>query len=617
MCSLLLLAPDLATMSYYSCYLGRGCCLLLLLLLLLLVPHLRQAAALSFQYDFSIPGVLDRADLMYIHDSFGAGDRVILTKMTNGSVGRVAYAQPVRLWDCRTGMVASFTTTFSFAIGGNHNITRGDGMAFFIGPFPPRLPPNSGAGFLGLYSNPNLSGSLPTVGVEFDTFWNQDLDPPGVTDHVGININSIHSANWTLNIPDLGLYGTMSANVTYDAGSRMMAVSLRLADGSTHDVQLPMDIVVAGVPQQDVAIGFSASTGSFFESHHLLSWYFSSTDMPAVSRESSYQELPEMSTSARIYLPVPMEFSYEELSAATDGFNKDTRFLGSGCFGEVYEGDLRHPSLPNPKVAVKKLKPLAEQSRKNYISEIMILGLLNHRNLVRLVGWCDGGVEKQLLVYELVQNKSIDEYLHGPARLLMWSERYRIALGVARAIEYLQAGCHNLIVLHRDIKPSNVLLDEQFEAKLGDFGLVRWVDPGQSSLGGTQMIGTMVYMDPTCIATRTVSTASDVYSFGVLLLEMATGKKLDVVQDARDLVRTVHECYDRGKVLEAVDNRLNGFHEGQAKRMLVVGLLCVQSERRDRPEITNVIKLLSDLSHPLPDFGVRSDTCTNAIQQNS
>ncbi|CAL4945816.1 unnamed protein product [Urochloa decumbens] len=507
MCSLLLLAPDLATMSYYSCYLGRGCCLLLLLLLLLLVLHLRQAAALSFQYDFSIPGVLDRADLMYIHDSFGAGDRVILTKMTNGSVGRVAYAQPVRLWDCRTGMVASL--------------------------------------------------------------------------------------------------------------SRMMAVSLRLADGSTHDVQLPMDIVVAGVPQQDVAIGFSASTGSFFESHHLLSWYFSSTDMPAVSRESSYQELPEMSTSARIYLPVPMEFSYEELSAATDGFNKDTRFLGSGCFGEVYEGDLRHPSLPNPKVAVKKLKPLAEQSRKNYISEIMILGLLNHRNLVRLVGWCDGGVEKQLLVYELVQNKSIDEYLHGPARLLMWSERYRIALGVARAIEYLQAGCHNLIVLHRDIKPSNVLLDEQFEAKLGDFGLVRWVDPGQSSLGGTQMIGTMVYMDPTCIATRTVSTASDVYSFGVLLLEMATGKKLDVVQDARDLVRTVQECYDRGKVLEAVDNRLNGFHEGQAKRMLVVGLLCVQSERRDRPEITNVIKLLSDLSHPLPDFGVRSDTCTNAIQQNS
>lgn len=206
-----------------------------------------EATTLSFWYDFSTPGVVDRADLIYKNDSWGASDRVMLTKVTNGSVGRVAYAQPARLWDGRTGEVASFATSFSFAIDGNHNSNRGDGIAFFVGPFPPTVPPKSNAGYLGLYSNQNLSlsgsGSPSTVAVEFDTYWNQDLDPPGVTDHVGINVNSIHSANYTTDVPDLGIYGTMSANIAYNAGSRMMAVSLRLADGSTHEVQMLVDII--------------------------------------------------------------------------------------------------------------------------------------------------------------------------------------------------------------------------------------------------------------------------------------------------------------------------------------------------------------------------------------
>ncbi|KAF8762435.1 hypothetical protein HU200_009397 [Digitaria exilis] len=386
-----------------------------------------EATTLSFWYDFSTPGVVDRADLIYKNDSWGASDRVMLTKVTNGSVGRVAYAQPARLWDGRTGEVASFATSFSFAIDGNHNSNRGDGIAFFVGPFPPTVPPKSNAGYLGLYSNQNLSlsgsGSPSTVAVEFDTYWNQDLDPPGVTDHVGINVNSIHSANYTTDVPDLGIYAV-----------------------------------------------------------------------------SSDQKLPKAVTSATISLPVPLEFSYQELFEATDGFNEGTRLLGSGYFGEVYLGHLPHPGLPNPDVAVKKLKSHAEQLRKNYVSEITILGLLNHRNPVKLVGWCDGGDGKQLLVYELVKNGSVDDHLHGPAGRsspLTWPQRYKIALGVGRAIEYLHTGCHNLIVLHRDIKPSNVMLDERFDAKLADFGLVRSVDPGQSSLGGTEMNGTRGAPPPT------------------------------------------------------------------------------------------------------------------------
>ncbi|KAG2603061.1 hypothetical protein PVAP13_5KG743201 [Panicum virgatum] len=255
---------------------GSLCQLLLLL----------QAAALSFQYDFSIPGVLDRANLVYINDSFSAGDRISLSNMSDNSVGRVAYAQPVRLWDCRTGAAASFATSFSFAIVGNHSSTRGDGMAFFVGPFPATMPWESGAQYLGLYTNQNLMGSPPTVAVEFDTFWNSNLDPPGVADHVGIDVNSIRSANYTRDLPSLGLYGTMSANITYDAGSRMMAVSIRLADGSIHGVQTSVDLRAAGLPQE-AAVGFSASTGGFFESHQLLSWAFNSTDMAAGNPNST------------------------------------------------------------------------------------------------------------------------------------------------------------------------------------------------------------------------------------------------------------------------------------------------------------------------------------------
>ncbi|CAN6247000.1 unnamed protein product [Urochloa humidicola] len=258
----------------------------LLLLVVSLCSVLLQTAAISFQYDFSIPGVLNRANLLYLNDSFGDSDKISLTKMSNVSAGRVAYKQPVRLWDCRTGNAASFTTSFSFTIGGNHNNTRGDGMAFFVGPFPPILPADSLAGFLGLFNNPAHSGSLPIVAVEFDTFWNPELDPPGVADHVGIDINSIHSTNYTTDVPNLGLYGTMSANITYDAGSKMMAVTLRLADGSTHSVQTPVDFRAAGVPQ-DSAIGFSAATGTFFESHQLLSWSFNSTDIAGDNTNST------------------------------------------------------------------------------------------------------------------------------------------------------------------------------------------------------------------------------------------------------------------------------------------------------------------------------------------
>ncbi|TKV99840.1 hypothetical protein SEVIR_8G070301v4 [Setaria viridis] len=150
------------------------------------------------------------------------------------------------------------------------------------------------------------------------------------------------------------------------------------------------------------------------------------------------------------------------------------------------------------------------------------------------------------------------------------------------------------------------MLDASFEAKLGDFGLVWQVDPGEGSLRGTTMIGTRVYMDPVCISRDTVSTASDMYSFGVLLLEIATGMKPGEVPGTgghltNTLVAAVRESNGRGNVLEMADKRLKGnFDESQTTRVLHVGLLCAQLERKDRPDIRNAVNWLSNPSHPVP-----------------
>ncbi|WVZ83160.1 hypothetical protein U9M48_030333 [Paspalum notatum var. saurae] len=245
---------------------GNSIVLLLSLVYLLWLPHV---TSLSFDYNFSNLTTPDAIN--YTGDATAAGDRIDLTRDANWSTGWVSNGQPLRLWDDSTGMVASFTSNFTFAIKANSS-PQGDGMAFFVRPYNWSLPPqDSREGFLGLVNNPNNSANTyfpPTVGVEFDTNRNM-WDPTNTVNHVGVDVNSITSAVYTA-LPDGCFNGTMSAWVKYDASSKNLSVTLGFNDLpqlGLYNVSATVDLVKdAGLPH-DVAVGFSGATRNLTERH--------------------------------------------------------------------------------------------------------------------------------------------------------------------------------------------------------------------------------------------------------------------------------------------------------------------------------------------------------------
>ncbi|CAN6343750.1 unnamed protein product [Urochloa humidicola] len=318
----------------------------------------------------------------------------------------------------------------------------------------------------------------------------------------------------------------------------------------------------------------------------------------------------------------PKQFRYVELAMATGNFSVKHK-LGEGGFGSVYRGYIREMDLH---VAIKRVSKSSKQGRKEYASEVRIISLLRHRNLVQLIGWCHGRGEL-LLVYELMPNGSLDRHLYSDVAL-PWPVRHEIVLGIGSALLYLHQDWEQC-VLHRDIKPSNVMLDASFNAKLGDFGLARLVDHGRRS-HTTVVAGTMGYMDPDYMINGRAGTESDVYSFGVVLLEIACGRQPLVVSSSREgdhhemsrplvalarhadehgeeddvihIVQWVWEFYGRGAILDAADDRLKGdFNPGEMETVMVVGLWCAQPNRSLRPSIRQAVNVLRREA-PLPSL---------------
>jgi serine/threonine protein kinase len=323
--------------------------------------------------------------------------------------------------------------------------------------------------------------------------------------------------------------------------------------------------------------------------------------------ERVYQDELEQGTG-------PRRFTYDELTAATNGFSSRNK-LGEGGFGCVYRGFLNDANLH---IAVKKVSKSSRQGWKEFASEVRIISRLRHRNLVQLLGWFNGGDDDDLLlVYELMHNGSLDAHLYKLDHLVPWTVRYEVALGLGSALLYLHQEMEQCVV-HRDIKPSNIMLDRSFSAKLGDFGLARFVCDGRGSLT-TGAAGTLGYMDPKCVFSGTASVESDVYSFGVVLLEIACCRKPAVAQDNDDgavihLLQWVWESYGEGAILKAADTRLDGkFPEKEMECVMVVGLWCGHPDPSQRPSIRQAVSVLR-LEAPLPSLPTKMPVAAYMVQ---
>lgn len=300
---------------------------------------------------------------------------------------------------------------------------------------------------------------------------------------------------------------------------------------------------------------------------------------------------------------LPRRFNYKELEIATDNFKIH---IGSGGFGTVYKGVLPDETL----VAVKKITNLGVQGRRDFCTEIAVIGNVHHINLVKLRGFCAQGA--CLLVYEYMNRGSLDRILFGIGPVLEWQERFDVALGTARGLVYLHCGCDQKII-HCDIKPENILLHDNFQAKISDFGLSKLLSPEQSGLF-TTMRGTRGYLAPEWLTNSSISEKTDVYSFGMVLLELVSGRKNCMVRTQthglEEASSGTHstlssgsgvgyfplvalEMHEQGKYLELVDPRLeNRVVSEDVEKLVRVALCCVHEEPHLRPSMVSVVGML-------------------------
>ncbi|XVE60365.1 hypothetical protein DITRI_Ditri05aG0123000 [Diplodiscus trichospermus] len=306
------------------------------------------------------------------------------------------------------------------------------------------------------------------------------------------------------------------------------------------------------------------------------------------------------------YIPgLPQKFDYEELEVATDNFKTQ---IGSGGFGAVYRGILPDKTV----VAVKKITNLGIQGKKEFCTEIAVIGNIHHVNLVKLRGFCAQG-RQRFLVYEYMNRGSLDRTLFGSGPVLEWQERFDIALGTARGLAYLHSGCEHKII-HCDVKPENILLHDHFQAKISDFGLSKLLSPEQSGLF-TTMRGTRGYLAPEWLTNSAISEKTDIYSFGMVLLELVSGRKncslksqshsIDYTSSGggnsstSSVMGLVYfplfalEMHEQGRYLELADPRLEGRVTNEDVEKLVrVALCCVHEEPTLRPSMATVVGML-------------------------
>ncbi|KAM0861572.1 hypothetical protein ACQ4PT_045815 [Festuca glaucescens] len=475
------------------------------------------------------------------------------------------------------------------------------------------MPANAYGGSIGLHHDGDGFDPEQFVAVEFDPFKNSfDRDP---FDHIGIDINSVGNSANTTALANFSLNGDMTAYVTFNSTTRMLVATLHFDYNPSLDpVEVSKQLIdpVTALLPSEVAVGFSAGTGSHIELHQIMSWSFNSTLAP---KGDAF--LKGAGDFAK-------RFEYRELAIGTNNFS---RVLGQGAFGVVYEGKLIGRDGQQHQIAVKKIKG-SNGDTEDFQAELKTISETRRKNLVSLMGWCSRNRRNSMdfmcwcrpkqstelfLVYELVPNGNLDAHLNKNEQVLPWAMRYNIVKNIGSALRYLHHEC-NKCILHRDIKPSNILLDEQFNAKLADFGLSRiahgkkeaLLTTASETLGGGSIVnavvltkanGTVAYMDPKCMKDGIISIncRSDVYSFGIVLLEIAcTGKSRVEVWDLYK--------YNPENLVAAADPRLNGdFDVAEMRHVVVLGLWCSFPDDTRRPSMLQAMEVL-ERSRALPNL---------------
>lgn len=573
-----------------------------------------------------------------------------LLELTNGMVrlkGHAFHPTPLHLHESPNGTVQSFSISFVFAILCDYPDSCGHGLAFFIAPSK-----NFASAFwtqyLGLFNNKNNGDPNNHIfAIELDTVQNDDLQDIS-NNHIGININSLYS----MKSRDAGFYDDKSGDfknltlisqkamqvwVNYDREITQINVTM-----APLNVEKPVKPLLSTtynlstVLTDSAYIGFSSSTGTVSGKHYVLGWSFG-MNSPAPSIDIA--KLPRLGQKARskvlqTILPIvavvfllsagttiflcmrrnlryaelredweveygPRRFCYKDLFDATEGF-KNKHLLGTGGFGSVYKGVLPISRLD---IAVKRVSHDSTQGMKEFIAEIVSIGCLQHRNLVQLLGYCRRKGEL-LLVYDYMPNGSLDKYLYGKEGkpTLDWTQRFQIIKGVASGLLYLHEESEKVII-HRDIKASNVLLDNDTNARIGDFGLARLYDHGTDP-ETTRVVGTIGYLAPELARGGKATPLTDVFAFGMFILEVTCGQK-PVMQNTEDdqlvLIDWVLEHWHKGSLADTVDIKLQGeYNIDEACLALNIGLLCSHPLISVRPNMRQVVQYLNK-DIPLPE----------------
>ncbi|CAL5408513.1 unnamed protein product [Camellia sinensis] len=313
-----------------------------------------------------------------------------------------------------------------------------------------------------------------------------------------------------------------------------------------------------------------------------------------------------------------LQYDFGTIQAATNNFSDDNK-IGEGGFGHVYKGKL----INGKEIAVKRLSQNSGQGGEEFKNDVLLVAKLQHRNLVRLLGFCLEGEEK-ILIYEFMPNKSLDHILfdsqeHGK---LDWPKRYKIIEGIARGMLYLHEDSQ-LRIIHRDLKASNILLDGAMNAKISDFGMARIFGVDQSQGNTSRVVGTFGYMSPEYAMHGRFSVKSDVYSFGVLVLEIISGKKIsdfDQSNNVEDLLNYAWKLWKNGTPLKLMDPTLEvSYSRNEVSRCIHIGLLCVQEDPDARPSMATVVLMLNSYTITLaipkePAFFCPSKTGLNIGQ---